>query len=63
MTGVTPGSPSAAAGIKPGDILLAVDGKEVVDPAQLRYRIAVQGVGTRVDVELPARAGTADGGS
>ena len=52
VTGVTPGSPSAAAGIKPGDILLAIDGKEVVDPAQLRYRIAVQGVGTKVDVEL-----------
>ena len=52
VTGVTPGSPSAAAGIRAGDILLAVDGKEIVDPAQLRYRIAVQGVGTRVDVEL-----------
>lgn len=52
VTGVTPGSPSAAAGVKAGDILLAVDGKEVVDPAQLRYRIAVQGVGTKVDVEL-----------
>ena len=56
VTGVTPGSPSAQAGIKAGDILLAIDGKEVVDPAQLRYRIAVQGVGTRVDVEL--RRGT-----
>ncbi len=52
VTGVTPGSPSAAAGIKAGDILLAVDGKEVVDPAQLRYRIAVLGVGNNVDVDL-----------
>ncbi len=51
VTGVSPGSPSAVAGIKAGDILIAVDGKEVVDPAQLRYRIAVQGVGTRVAVD------------
>ncbi len=52
ITGVTPGSPAATAGVKAGDILLAVDGKEVVDPGQLRYRIAVQGVGTQIDVEL-----------
>ncbi|QXQ04917.1 Do family serine endopeptidase [Sphingosinicellaceae bacterium] len=52
VTAVTPGSPSAQAGVKPGDILLAVDGKEIVDPGQLRYRIAVLGVGTKVDVEV-----------
>lgn len=56
VTEVSPGSPSAAAGIKPGDIIVAVDGKEVVDPGQLRYRIAVQGVGKQVDVDV-LRAG------
>ncbi|TRW14029.1 Do family serine endopeptidase [Glacieibacterium frigidum] len=56
VTEVSPGSPSAAAGIKPGDIIVAVDGKEVVDPGQLRYRIAVQGVGKAVDVDV-LRAG------
>ena len=56
VTAVTPGSPSAAAGIAVGDILTAVDGKEVVDLGQLRYRIATQGVGTRVEVDL-RRAG------
>ncbi len=56
VTDVSPNSPSAAAGIKPGDILLAVDGKEVVDPGQLRYRIAVLGVGTRVELDV-RRAG------
>jgi len=52
VTGVTPGSPAAAAGVKSGDVLFAVDGKEIVDPAQLRYRIAVQGVGKQVEVDL-----------
>ncbi len=51
VTDITPGSPSAEAGLKAGDILLAIDGKEIVDPGQLRYRIAVQGVGTKVEVE------------
>lgn len=56
VTEVSPNSPSAAAGIQPGDIIVAVDGKEVVDPGQLRYRIAVQGVGKSVDVDV-LRAG------
>ena len=52
VTEVSPGSPSAAAGIRAGDIIVAIDGKEVVDPGQLRYRIAVQGVGKAVDVDV-----------
>jgi len=52
VTAVTPGSPSAAAGIHTGDILTAIDGKDVADPGMLRYRIATQGVGTRLEVTL-----------
>ena len=52
VTAVTPGSPAAAAGVKVGDILLAVDGKEISDPGMLRYRIATQGVGTRLELTV-----------
>lgn len=52
MTGVSPGSPAARAGLRPGDIILAVDGKETPDPASLRYRIATLGVGQTVTVSV-----------
>ena len=52
VTAVSPGSPAAAAGIRVGDVLTAIDGKDVADPGMLRYRIATQGVGTRLDVTL-----------
>ena len=58
VTAVSPGSPAAAAGIRVGDVLTAIDGKDVADPGMLRYRIATQGVGTRLEVSL-LRAGHA----
>ena len=58
VTAVSPGSPAAAAGIRVGDVLTAIDGKDVADPGMLRYRIATQGVGTRLEVSL-LRAGRA----
>ena len=56
VTGVAPGSPGAAAGIKVGDVLRSVDGKEVADGGQLRYSLATEGVGRALDVVL-VRAG------
>ena len=56
VTAVTPGSPAAAAGIRVGDVLTAIDGKDIADPGMLRYRIATLGVGTRLDATL-LRAG------
>ena len=42
---ITPGSPAAAAGLRVGDIVYAIDGKEVPDPGALGYRIASQQAG------------------
>ena len=50
VTAVADGSPAAQAGIKVGDVLRSVDGKEVADGGQLRYSIATEGVGKALDV-------------
>jgi serine protease Do len=52
VTGVVAGSPGAAAGIRVGDVLRSVDGKEVADGGQLRYSLATEGVGRALDVVL-----------
>ena len=52
VTGVSDGSPAARAGLRPGDIVYAVDGKEVLDPSSLRYRIATQPVGETVTLTV-----------
>ncbi len=52
VTAVNPGSPAAQAGIRIGDVLRTVDGKEVADGGQLRYSLATEGVGKTLDVVL-----------
>ena len=52
VTGVVAGSPGAVAGIRPGDVLRTVDGKEVADGGQLRYSLATEGVGRTLEVRL-----------
>jgi serine protease Do len=39
------GGPADRAGVKPGDVIAAVDGQEVDDPQALRFRIATKPVG------------------
>nr|WP_255696923.1 Do family serine endopeptidase [Sandaracinobacteroides sayramensis] len=58
VTGVSPGSPAALAGLRPGDIVYAIDGKEVLDPSSLRYQIATQPVGESVTLTV-VRGGSA----
>ncbi|MFN3371200.1 MAG: trypsin-like peptidase domain-containing protein [Sphingomonadaceae bacterium] len=52
VTGVSPGSPAARAGLRPGDIVYAIDGKAVLDPSSLRYQIATQPVGETVTLTV-----------
>ncbi|MEI6486599.1 MAG: Do family serine endopeptidase [Sphingomonadales bacterium] len=52
VTAVVPGSPGASAGIKPGDVIRNIDGKEVADGGQLRYSLATEGVGKTLKVQL-----------
>ena len=52
VTAVVPGSPGARAGIKVGDVLKSVDGKEVANGGQLRYSLATEGVGKTLNVRL-----------
>jgi len=45
-------SPAEAAGIKVGDVIVAIDGHEVDDPEALRYRIATKAVDAIVRVTV-----------
>jgi serine protease Do len=47
---VSDGTPAAAAGVKQGDVILAVDGKTVASPGDLRNEIALKAPGTHVDL-------------
>ena len=52
IAGVLRGSPADAGGIKPGDILLAVDGRPVKDPQGMLDLIASQKPGDTVTFKL-----------
>ncbi|MBX2811402.1 MAG: DegQ family serine endoprotease [Myxococcales bacterium] len=45
-------SPAAKAGIKAGDIIVAIDGREVTSSAKLRYIVASAGAGATVKLNL-----------
>jgi S1-C subfamily serine protease len=49
---VQPGSPAQKAGLREGDLILALNGKPVTGAAQMRNRIGLMPVGTRVHLEL-----------
>jgi Do/DeqQ family serine protease len=49
---VYPGGPLADAGVKSGEVVLAVDGAEVDDMQALNYRIATHRPGDKVKVEI-----------
>jgi serine protease Do len=47
-----PGSPAASAGLKPGDVITAVDAAEVKDPRDLARKIAASGPNKPVDLRV-----------
>jgi S1-C subfamily serine protease len=49
---VDPGGPAARAGIKPGDLIAAVDGKPTPDPAVLAVVLAQLSPGQTVKVKV-----------
>ncbi len=52
VTQVLPGSPAETAGIKTGDVVIAVDGREVVSAADLRNRIGLRRVDETVKLTV-----------
>jgi Do/DeqQ family serine protease len=46
------GSPAAKAGMKPGDIVTAVEGKLIEDPAALTYQLTIRPIGSRIALNV-----------
>jgi serine protease Do/serine protease DegQ len=76
ITDVLPGSPAAAAGLKPGDLVTSVDGQPVTDAQDLRNAQGLAPVGStlvldvdrnghslKLDAKLTAISGEANGAS
>jgi serine protease Do len=49
---VSKGSPAAKAGLKRGDVILALNGRPMADPGQLRNTVAMTAPGTKVQVQI-----------
>jgi serine protease Do len=56
VNSVTPGSPADKAGLKPGDVIVTLEGQEMKTSNQFRNRIASAGANKRINLEL-LRAG------
>jgi len=49
-------SPAEEAGIIPGDVIISINGKDISDPAALKYRLATVDIGDYINLEV-IRAG------
>ncbi|HEU5274959.1 MAG TPA: DegQ family serine endoprotease [Xanthobacteraceae bacterium] len=52
VASITPKSPAARAGLKTGDLIVAVDGQSVDDPNAFDYRFATKPLGGKAEVRL-----------
>lgn len=44
--------PAEDAGLKPGDVVLAVDAREIEDAQNLRFRLAIRGIGGEAEMDV-----------
>jgi Do/DeqQ family serine protease len=49
---IYPGGPAERAGLAQGDVILAVDGREVLDPKGLNFRLALGTLGEQAELEV-----------
>jgi Do/DeqQ family serine protease len=49
---VYPDSPAAKAGIKSGDVILAINGHDVQDPSALKFRLATIAIGSPIQLQV-----------
>ncbi len=49
---IYPGGPGAAAGLKPGDVIIAINGKVIEDQGSLRFRLATMTIGSEATLTL-----------
>ncbi len=52
ITDLHPLSPLAAAGLRPGDVILALDGEPVNSPPEMIFRMAARGIGAEARLEV-----------
>ena len=52
ITEVTPDSPAEAAGVKPGDIIMSLDGVKVTSPGQLKNIIGFTAIGKSLNLKI-----------
>jgi serine protease Do len=52
LSDVTPGGPAAAAGLQPGDVVLALDGKRMENGRQFRINLYTRTIGERVALDV-----------
>ena len=49
---IYPGGPGAAAGLKQGDVIIAINAKTVEDPGSLRFRLATMAIGSQATLTI-----------
>ena len=55
VTNVADDGPAGKAGLKPGDVVVAMNGNAIEDPEALNYRLATQPVGNTIDLDVMHR--------